>query len=187
MNMRRHRKTFRAVHRRRGRGGDEGQSLLETAVTMPLLLAIAFNLINVAYFWFVLLSLSAASRQGVQFASQGGSAAGTISAPTTAAVSNLVYENVTSAINGATTSNVAVRVCSSAKGVNPANGIALCDQFGPAFAFSAPAADPESPVYVLNRVDVGYTVTPVIPGTAFGVLLPGNLQFQRHSSMRSLY
>ena len=63
----------------------------------------------------------------------------------------------------------------------------LCDQFGPAFTFSAPAADPESPVYVLNRVDVGYTVTPIIPGTAFGVLLPSNLQFQRHASMRSLF
>jgi hypothetical protein len=173
--------------RRRDIRRDEGQSLLETAVMMPLVLAIAFNLINVAYFWFVVLSLSAASRQGVQFASQGGSAAGTISAPTTAAVSNLVYENVTNAIHGATTSTVAVRVCSTAKGVNSGTGVALCDQFGPAFTFSAPAADPESPVYVLNRVDVGYTVTPIIPGTAFGVLLPPNLQFQRHSSMRSLY
>jgi len=173
--------------RRRDVHGEEGQSLLETAVTMPLLLAIAFNLINVAYFWFVLLSLSAASRQGVQFASQGGSAAGTISAPTTAAVSDLVYANVTNAISGTTSSSVAVRVCSSTKGVNAATGVALCDQFGPAFTFSAPDADPESPVYVLNRVDVGYTVTPVIPGTAFGVLLPSNLQFQRHSSMRSLY
>ena len=167
--------------------GEEGQSLLETAVTMPLLLAIAFNLINVGYFWIVVLSLSAASRQGVQFATQGGAAATTISAPGTAAVSDLVYENVTNAINGVTTSNVAVRVCSNAKGVDSTTGVALCDQFGPAFTFSAPAADPESPVYVLNRVDVGYTVTPIIPGTAFGVLLPSNLQFQRHASMRSLY
>ena len=34
---------------------DEGQSLLETAVAMPLLLGIAFNLINLGYFWFVVL------------------------------------------------------------------------------------------------------------------------------------
>ena len=39
---------------------DEGQSLLETAVAMPLLLGIAFNLINLGYFWFVVLSLAAA-------------------------------------------------------------------------------------------------------------------------------
>jgi Flp pilus assembly protein TadG len=191
--MRWHQKTLRAVNPKRGTvagedlHGEEGQSLLETAVTMPLLLAIAFNLINVAYFWVVVLSLSAAARQGVQYASQGGTAAATISAPTTAAVSNLVYENLTNAINDATTSNVAVRVCSTAKGVNSATGVALCDQFGPAFTFSGPPADPESPVYVLNRVDVAFTVTPVIPGTVFGVLLPSNLQFQRHASMRSLY
>src|SRR6478736_5631561 len=98
--MRLQMKTLGAVNRTRGTvvgedaHGEDGQSLLETAVMMPLLLAIAFNLINVAYFWFVVLSLSAASRQGVQFASQGGSAAATISAPTTTAVSDLVYTNV---------------------------------------------------------------------------------------------
>src|SRR5437763_14704650 len=89
-------------------GSQEGQSLLETAVAIPLLLGIAFNLINVGYFWFMVLSLSAAPRQGVQYASQGGSASATVSAPGTTAVSNLVYENVTNAIKGATTSNVAV-------------------------------------------------------------------------------
>jgi Flp pilus assembly protein TadG len=130
--MNRLRKT---LDRRREGRGEEGQSLLETAVTMPLLLSIAFNLINVAYFWFVLLTLSAASRQGVQYATQGGPAASTISAPTTASVSDLVYANVTNAIKGTSTSNVAVRVCSSAKGVNPATGVALCDSFGPASRF----------------------------------------------------
>ena len=173
--------------RRRGVRSEDGQSLLETAVTMPLLLAVAFNLINVAYFWVVVLSLSAAARQGVEFATQGGAAATTISAPSTTAVSDVVYDNLTNAINGATTDNVAVRVCSNAKGVDALTGVALCDSFGPEFSFSTPDADPAAPVYVLNRVDVGYTVTPIIPGTAFGVLLPSNLQFQRHASMRSLY
>src|SRR5436190_10897994 len=125
--MRWHTTTLRALNRTRGTHGEEGQSLLETAVTMPLLLAVAFNLINVGYFWIVVLSLSAASRQGVQFATQGGSAALTISAPGTATVSNLVYENVTNAIGAATTSNVAVRVCSSAKGVDATTGVTLCD------------------------------------------------------------
>ena len=50
---------------------DEGQSLLETAIAMPLLLGIAFNLINLGYFWFVVLSLAAAPRQGVQYSAQG--------------------------------------------------------------------------------------------------------------------
>ncbi len=167
--------------------GEEGQSLLETAFAMPLLLGIAFNLINVSYFWFVLLSLSAAPRLAVEYATQGGSAMENVSAPGTVAVSNVAYENITNAVKGATTSNVTVRVCTSAKGVNSITGVALCDQFGPAFSFSGPDADPEAPVYVLDRVDVVYTVTPIIPGSAFSVVLPANLRFHRQVSMRSLY
>jgi len=167
--------------------GEEGQSLIETAVSIPLLLCVAFNLINFSYFWFVVLALSAAPRFGVEYASQGGSAMETISAPGTTAVSNLVYENVTNAIRGATTSNVTVRVCTSAKGVNPATGVALCDVFGPAVTLSGPAPDPESPVYVLNRVDVVYTVRPIFAGAAFRVVLPSTLQFHRQVSMRSLF
>ncbi|HLB86709.1 MAG TPA: hypothetical protein VJK29_03565 [Terriglobales bacterium] len=177
----------RTLGGQRSAPGEEGQSLLETAVAMPFLLGIAFNLINVGYFWFVVLALSAAPRHAVQYASQGGQASATVSAPGTTAVSNLVYENLTNAIVGATTSNVAVRVCTSAKGVNSTTHVALCDQFGPAFSFSAAPADPEAPVYVLDRVDVEYTVTPIIPGAAFNVVLPSNLQFHRQVSMRSLF
>src|SRR6266566_5103405 len=162
----------------------DGQSLLETAISMPLLLGLAFNIINWGYLWFMVLTLSAAPRMGAQYATQGG-AAGTGTAPGTTVISNLVYDNLTHAISGATTSNAAVQVCTSAKGV--ASGVALCDQFGPAFAFPAPAADPEEPVYVLDRVDVEYTVTPIIPGKAFNVVLPANLKFHRQVSMRSLY
>jgi len=169
--------------------GEEGQSLLETAFAMPLMLGIAFNLINIGYFWFVVLSISAAPRMGAQYATQGGSALATVSAPGTTAVSNLVYENLTNAIHGATTSNVAVRVCTSAKGVSGsgASQVALCDSFGPAFSYSTIAADPEAPVFVLDRVDVEYTVSPVIPGSAFNVVLPSNLKFHRQISMRSMY
>jgi Flp pilus assembly protein TadG len=166
--------------------GEEGQSLLETAVSMPLLLGIAFNLINLGYFWFMVLAISAAPRQGVQYATQGGQAV-TASSPNTTLVSNLVYENMTNAVHGATASNTAVRVCTSAKGVNSTTHIALCDSFGPSFSFPAVAADPEAPGFVLNRVDVEYTVTPIIPGGVFNVVLPANLQFHRQVSMRSLY
>jgi Flp pilus assembly protein TadG len=171
----------------RSRRHEDGQSLLETAVAMPLLLAIAFNLINLGYFWFMVLSLAAAPRQGVQYSTQGGQATTTTSSPSTTAVSNLVYENMTNAVHGATTLNTSVRVCTSALGVNSSTHIALCNSFGPAATFSAVAADPEAPVFVLNRVDVGYTVTPLIRGSAFNVVLPANMNFHRQVSMRSLY
>ena len=175
---------LRLIRRRRH---EDGQSLLETAVAMPLLLGIAFNLINLGYCWFMVLTLAAAPRQGVQYSAQGGQAITTTAAPSTTVVSNLVYENVTNAVHGATTSNTSVRVCSSSKGVNSADNKALCDTFGPAFTFTTLAADPEAPAFVLNRVDVGYTVTPLIPGPAFNVVLPSNLKFRRQVSMRSLY
>src|SRR5207248_5683149 len=177
----------RRLIRRCGPSKQEGQSLLETALAMPLLLGIAFNIINFGYMLFLVLTLAAAPRHGAQYASQGGQAIATTSAPGTSAVSTLVYDNLTNAIGGATTSNAAVQVCTIAKGVNSTTHVALCDQFGPAYGFPAPAADPEAPVFVLNRVDVEYTVTPVIPGTAFNVVLPANLKFHRQVSMRSLY
>ena len=165
---------------------DEGQSLLETAVAMPLLLGIAFNLINLGYFWFVVLSLAAAPRQGVQYSAQGGASLATASAPSATAVSNLVFDNMTNAVHGASTANTGVRVC---MGTNPATGVANCTPFGDmSISFSAVAGDPEAPVFALNRVDVGYRVTPVIPGTAFNVVLPTTpIIFRRHVSMRSLY
>jgi Flp pilus assembly protein TadG len=168
--------------------GQQGQSLVETAIAMPLLLGLAFNILNWGYLWFMVLALSAAPRMGAQYATQGG-AAGTGQAPGTTAVRDLVWENVTNAVHGATTATVAVQVCSSAAGLSGAGSstIAQCDQFGPTFAFPTPAADPEAPVYVLDRVDVEYAVTPIIPGWVFSVVLPSNLKFHRQVSMRSLY
>ena len=166
---------------------EEGQSLIETAIGLPFMLGIAFNIINFGYMWFMVLTLSAAPRVGAQYATQGGAAGTSVAAPGTTPVSNLVYDNLTNAIGGATTSNAAVQVCSSAKGTNTVTNVALCDQFGPAFTFPTPAADPEAPVFVLDRVDVEYTVKPIIPGGAFNVVLPPNLKFHRQVSMRSLY
>lgn len=168
---------------------EQGQSLLETALSMPLLLGVAFNLINFAYFWFMVLALAAAPRMGVQFSAQGGASVSTSSAPSTTAVSQVVYDNMTHLVKGATSTNTAVRVCSgtSSAGVDPNTHIAGCDSFGPSFSFAANTADPEAPSFVLNRVDVEYTVTPIISGAAFNVILPSNLKFRRHVSMRSLY
>jgi len=169
---------------RRGRSRrQEGESLVETAVAMPLLLSISFNIVNFGYFWFLLLTMSAAPRVGAEYSTQGGVTV----TPGTASVSNLVYENMTNAVAGATTSNTAVRVCSSAKGIDTTTNVALCDSFGPTYSFSTVEVDPEAPAFVLNRVDVEYDVSPIIPGTVFNVVLPPDLKFRRSSRMRSLY
>jgi Flp pilus assembly protein TadG len=174
---------------RRRSKGQGGQSLVETAIALPLLLGIAFNIVNWAYLWFMVLAVSAAPRMGVQYATQGGQATTTVSAPGTTAVSNLVYENLTNAVAGATTSNVAVRVCTNAKGVSGSgtSQVTTCDTFGAAFAYPAIVADPEAPLYALDGVDVAYTFTPIIPGAAFSLGLPSPLTIHRKVYMRSLY
>ena len=168
--------------------GTAGNSLTETAIMLPILLAIVFNAINLGYFWFVGLALAAAPRLGVEYVSQGGAALTTGSIPSTTAVETLVFDNLDNAL-GATSSNAGVRVCSSssAAGVNSTSHIAGCDSFGMSYSFSANTADPEAPVFVLHRVDVAYEVVPIIQGGAFSVVLPSNLTFHRQVSMRSLY
>ncbi len=180
------------IWRRKIRGKDkklreEGQSLLETAIGIPLMLALAFNAINIGYFWFTMLNLSSAPRQGAQYATQGGTGSAS-QAPGTDNIKDLVYDNLTKAISGATTSNAGVQVCTNAKGVTGtgSNQISLCQPYNYSLTTS-PAPDPEAPTFVLDRVDVVYTITPIIPGSAFAVVLPSNLQFHRAVSMRSLY
>jgi hypothetical protein len=162
--------------------------LTETAIMLPILLAIVFNAINLGYFWFVGLTVAAAPRLGVEYVSQGGAALAVSSIPSSTAVQTLVTDNLENAL-GATSSNAGVRVCSStsAAGVDSTSHIAGCDSFGMSYSFGSNTADPEAPVFVLNRVDVVYSVTPIIGGTAFRVVLPSNLNFHRQVSMRSLY
>lgn len=175
------RRQIRRIH------GQRGQALLETAIGLPLLLMLAFNLINIGHFWFMVLALAAAPRHAVQYASQGGVASATLSSPDAALIKDVVYLNVTNAIRGATTSNVSTQVCVTANGVNTTTHIASCTTYGPVSSFPSPVADPEAPLFVLHRVDVAYTVSPLIPGTLFNVLIPSNLTFHRQVSMRSLY
>src|SRR6267142_6057021 len=125
--------------------GQNGQSLLETAIALPLLLGISFNIINFGYMWFMVLTLAAAPRMGAQYATQGGQATTTASAPGATAVQNLVWDNVTNAVHGATTSNVGVQVCITANGLlgTGSSTHAACATSGPTFAA---APDPEAPV-----------------------------------------
>src|SRR5438445_9779528 len=92
---------------------EDGQSLLETAILMPFLLSIAFNSINIGYFWFMVLVLTTAPRQGVEYSSQGGAALTTTTSPSSSAVKDIVYDNLTHTING-TVANASVQVCTVA-------------------------------------------------------------------------
>src|SRR4051794_785298 len=110
--------------RRRKSNGETGQSLVETALMVPILLGLAFNALNLGYFWFMALTLTAIPRLGAEYSTQGGQATAITSGPTTTEVSTFVYENLTGAIK-ATTTNASVEVCSQKKGVNSTTHAAL--------------------------------------------------------------
>lgn len=174
------------------RRGERGQSLMETAVAVPLLLGLAFNLINFAYFWFMVLALSAAPRQAVQYASQGGAAIANSSGfPSASNVCSLLADNFGNAVLHSTTfscgsGNVQIRICTSSLGVSA--GKATCQSYGPTLVtLATPSADPEPTSFALQRVDIVYQVPPIIPGSAFNVFIPSNLKFHRQVSMRNLY
>ncbi len=164
-----------------------GQSLIETALLLPLMLTIVCNAVNIGYFFFVKLNLTTAPRQGVEYSIQGPAGFQQFQLPSASSVSSLVYGDITGAI--ASTANTPTQVCSASLGLNlngrgTSNQIPNCASYGRAGSFAALDPDPEAPYLVLNRVTIQYTVTPLIPGTVFNVVLPPSLTFQRMVEMR---
>ena len=168
------------------RSREGGQSLVETALVLPLFLLITFNAVNFGYFFFVAVNLASAPREGVEYSIQGFAtpselnlaAAGPSS--DSASVSWLTYQDMAALHLSA---NAQVQVCTKLLGTS-APGTANCAQFGGG-SFPTPAADPEPGAFVLHRVDVNYTVTPLIPGGLFGLIIPTST-FHRQVSMRAM-
>jgi Flp pilus assembly protein TadG len=176
---------------RRRCASHSGQSLLETALLLPLILLLTFYALNFGYFFVVALQLASAPREGVQYAIQGPSTPAHVvyadAGPSTdtSSISYLTYRDMSMLTGSSTT---AVQVCSSSIGLVNAGTVtqtAQCSAFGSAAnpAFLGPASDPESPLFVTFRVDVQYKIQPLING--FGMLMP-NLTFHRQVSMRSM-
>lgn len=112
-----------------------GQSLVETALILPLLIMIVLNVVNLGYFFLVAVNLQGAARSGVLYAIQGAStpsvsaipsSGGTTPGTSTASVTYLVFQDLTGAVWNPT--SVTVQVCSQANvdssgaGVNTVTG-----------------------------------------------------------------
>ena len=187
--------------------GNRGQALVETALVVPLLLLVVLNAINFGYYFLIALNISAAPRSGVEYLILGFSTPATLSIPPAGPSSNqtsvsyLTYQDLTGAIANPQTATV--QVCSKTLGLN-GPGTSMCVQCPsgscgttPNTGSPAPATDPESAFFVLQRVDVDYSFSPLIPGTPFGIaLLPSSVcstagggitcTFHRQVSMRSM-
>lgn len=167
---------------------DSGQSIVETALVMPLILLIIFNAVNFGYYFYVAIHLASAPRQGVEYSIQGFSSPKQLSLPNAGpstsqtSVSWLTFQDMAGLISA---SNQQVQVCSKNLGLS-APGKPNCQQFPAGATFPTPNADPEPAFFVLNRLDVRYTVSPIIPVNLFGLTLTPSANFHRQVSMRAL-
>ncbi len=181
---------------------------------LPLLILILFNAINFGYFYLTVLNITAAPRSGNLYSIVGPSSPGTTAYPPAGGASNLTVSYLTQQdLTGALFNpavNASIQVCSQTNirngsgtygsGSNlKANCITCtggsCGAVNDGASGEVPHADPEAPSFVLHRVDVKYTFTPLIPGWPFNlVLLPTSVcnaagtscTFHRYAEMRAM-
>ncbi len=166
-----------------------GQSLLEVAIFLPLIVLLAAYAVDFGYFMIVCANLVSSSRNAAEYSIQGFQSPGQIALPSagpvtsTASVSALALGDLSGLANSSTTTTV--QVCSKSVGVT--NNVTKCADYGPSSPHNTSTAaqtDPEAPTFYLNRVDLTYTIQPPIPLSFFSVSLLPNLSFHRYVSMR---
>lgn len=168
--------------------------MIETALVLPLLLLVVFNAINFGYYFLVAIHLASAPRQGVQYSVMGFATPGALSLPAAgpetnaATVSYLTFQDMHSLVGTRTTATV--RVCTYRNGTSGSGATqrANCTEYGPAPnpAFAAMPADPEAPFFLAHRVDVQYTVAPLIAAAPFGLTVLPTYTFHRQVTMRMM-
>lgn len=180
-----------------------GQSLVETALLIPLLLILILNAVNFGYFLLVTLNLTSATRNGIEYAIEGSSTpanvalpvAGALSSSTATTINSLIAQELGAFNNG----NLGVQVCSLTFG-NDGAGHSDCQTCTKSSCSStegttSPDPDPEPNAgFVLNSISVSYRFNTLIPTTVFNVMvgtLPlcgtnGQCTFTRHAEMRAM-
>ena len=142
---------------------EEGQSLIELALMIPIFTILVCYAVDFGFFFLVATSLNSAARNAMEYSIQGTSSPAQAAEPSAARVATLAIASI--GLSGASTTNVSIQVCSSAVGVNTSNNTTQCTSpsTGAGAVTGTPDVDPESPKFQLNRVDVVYTVTPPVP------------------------
>jgi Flp pilus assembly protein TadG len=166
-----------------------GEGLIEAALTLPLLLMLLFNAVNMGYFFFVTVNLTSAPRTAALYSMQGGQTQNQVQLPAATSVKDLALSDISGSFPAG--ASAPIQVCSSVVGLNnptTASQTAQCTSFngGSATFPNAADLDPEAPAFVANRVDIAYTVTPLVEGLGLGIVLPNNLTFHRYAVMRAM-
>jgi Flp pilus assembly protein TadG len=167
---------------------ESGQSLIEAALALPVLVLMMAYAVDYGYFFVVASSLTTTARVAAEYSVEGYASAAQAALPQTGlsgtsqnTVSNLALGDAAElAQSGSVTS---VQVCGKQLGTT--GNATNCGQYGATNAVSyAPQVDPEAGTFFLNRVDVTYTVQPPIPMTLFKLSLLPPLRFHRSVVMR---
>jgi Flp pilus assembly protein TadG len=153
-----------------------GQAMVETALLLPGLLWLVFNVVNFGYFFLMAINIAAAPRSGALYSILGGSTPTGVGladpGPTTAitSVSYLTLQDMTGAIPAG--GSAKVQVCTAKSGVTGTgtSQLSACNQYNSSPTYT-PGADPEAPAFVLNRVDVTYTFKPLLDQRLFNLVL----------------
>ena len=163
---------------------------------LPLLLMIVCNVVNLGYFFLVIVNLTGAARTATMYSVEGSSTPAASQLPSSGgsspntnllSVTYLAWQDMTGALWNPT--GATLQICSpininggTGSGVNIQGGQQLancetCDTTNGCVAANsysgspAPSADPEQPTFVLNQVDIVYSFSTLIPGTIFNVPL----------------
>jgi len=188
-----------------------GQSLIETAIVLPLLALLVLNVVNLGYFFLVMINLTGAARSAALYSVEGSytpyaqqQASSGGNNPTTAqgTVAYTAYQDLTGAVWNPTAAQI--KVCSESNvvlgsgvngsGANRVSNCQTCTSGGCSAGGSpAPNADPEAPSFVLNEIDIQYRFNTLVPGTIFNLPLQaspmcnaGACIFTRRARMRSM-
>ncbi len=155
---------------------------------MPVLMLLMAYAIDFGYFFIAEANITSAARNATQYSIMGYQGPAQSSLPPAGPVSTInsvaaaAMADMGSLLASSTTTTV--QVCSKMNGMT--GSLPKCTSYGPSGTAYTPATDPEAPTFVLQRVDVTYTVQPPVPMSFFSVSLLPSLQFHRQVSMRAM-
>jgi TadE-like protein len=189
-----------------------GQSLVETALVLPLLLVVILNVVNLGYFFLVAINLTGSARTSTLYSIMGTATPSSAQLPPPGGSSNLLsvtylaYQDMTGALWNPT--GASVQICSPiiVSGGSGVNGTGTsqkancnkctnssCTLVTGASINPALPADPEAPTFVLNQVSITYTFSTLFPGSIFNLPLKaapmcngGTCTFVRTGLMRTM-
>ena len=131
----------------------EGQSLIEFALSLPMIFLLIVNLVNFGGFFYAWITVENAARAGANYAILSGVSVGAPATPTGTQLVNLITADMSSLPNTPTV--LACQVNASATPVTTS-------KFTGSGSCATTTYDPEYSNYVLTYVDISYNYTPII-------------------------